>query len=156
MQKSIAEKIANNLTNEQIIYLFIANELWDMTEIFVEESIEDIEDTCGEFSDDNWFALDYVNNAFDNDHVNEVITAWKALHDEDGEYQDEYSTLEILDMLLGENSSVEYFQNIVIHVAKETGSYADCWNPRSDTDVEIIDILNAAGSQMIVNDFLTG
>lgn len=59
-------------------------------------------------------------------------------------------------MILGENSSVENFQNAVIHVAKDTGSYADCWNPRSDTDVEIIDILHAAGAQMIVNDFLIG
>lgn len=149
---STAAQIARKLDTNQIIYLFIANSLWERTDVFVDESIEDIEDTGGEFDGANWFALDYVDGAFNDEHVAEVITAWKHLHD-DGVYED-CSTLDVLDSLFGGFATIESFQNVVIHVAQETGSYADNWNPRTANDVEIAAILEAAGARDIVENYL--
>lgn len=149
---STAAQIARKLNTNQIIYLFIANSLWSGTDVFVDESIEDIEDTGGEFDGDNWFALDYIDGSFNNEHVAEVITAWKHLHD-DGVYED-CSTLDVLDSLFGGFATIESFQNVVIHVAQETGSYADSWNPRTANDVEIAAILEAAGARDIVENYL--
>lgn len=149
---STAAQIARKLNTNQIIYLFIANSLWERTDVFVEESIEDIEDTGGEFDGGNWFALDYIDGDFNDEHVAEVITAWKHLHD-DGVYED-CSTLDVLDSLFGGFATIESFQNVVIHVAQETGSYTDSWNPRTANDVEIAAILEAAGARDIVENYL--
>lgn len=153
MSKEKAHKIATKLTKEQIIYLHIANELWDGSDIFCDSIIDDVQDTDGEFGSDNWVALDYIKQEFDNDHVAKVIATWKTLHDEDGDIDPCYSSLDVMDMLMGDFAMLDNFYCVNYNVAGETGSYA--WNPRGEDEVEIIEILQAANSQKIVNEFLS-
>ena len=80
-----AKQIADTLTNEQIVYLHIASDIWGASEAMSNVYIEDIEATGGVFDDDNTLGLVYVDGEFDNAHVNEVISKWKNLHDNDGE-----------------------------------------------------------------------
>lgn len=149
------QHIADKLTHDQIVYLHIVNEIWGGSEALTDQYIEDVEDTGGEFGDDNWIALDYIDSDFDNDHVKEVINKWKNLHDNEGEYKEDYSSLDILDEVLYEGAFIDDFQNVKISISGETGSLD--WEIRNDDEeIEVIDILQHVDVFNIVNDFLIG
>lgn len=147
-----AREIAEKLTKEQIIYLHIANELFSGSDIFCDSIVDDVQDTEGEFGSDNWVALDYYEQEFDNDHVAEVIEEWKMLLDEDGFLDERYSSLDVLDMLLGDCTMLDSFYGVTYNVVGETGSYA--WKPRGEHEVEIIEILEEANADEIVAEFI--
>lgn len=150
--KTKAQRIAASLTEEQIIYLYIANDLWDGTDVFCDSVIEDVKETGGEFTSDNWVALDYCEQEFDNEHVANVINTWKSLHDDDGELRSEYNSLDVLDELMGEMSMLDNFYCVTFNVAGETGSSE--WPARSDDEVEILEILQHVNAHEIAQEFL--
>lgn len=150
--KKTAQQIAESLTKEQIVYLYIADSLWGGTDVFAEDVIEDVKDTGGEFGSNNWVSLDYCEGDFDNKHVVDVINTWRSLcYEYDTDYG--HSSLEVLDTLMGEGSALDNFTCVTFNVAGETGSYA--WTPRSDDSIEIIEILNEAHTEDIVREFLS-
>lgn len=57
-------QIVDKLTDEQIVYLNIVNEIWGGSEAMEFPYIEDIEATGGVFDDDNTLALDYIDIPF--------------------------------------------------------------------------------------------
>ena len=150
-----AQEIARKLTNEQIIYLYIAHDVWNMSDIFEMEDIQDIEDTEGTFTNENTLHMDYVDNEFDNEHVINTINAWKTFYDEEGFLIDDDTTaLDILDGILFPGAMHSDFQNVKITVSGDTGSYA--WETRSESAVDILDILEHANAEQIVKEFLAG
>ena len=149
-----AKQIANTLSNEQIVYLHIANDIWGSSVAMESPYIEDIEATGGVFDDDNTLGLVYVDGEFDNAHVNEVISKWKNLHDNDGEMIEDMSTLQVLDEVLSDTALIDDFQNVQVTVYKDTGSSEDMWKAQDKDSVEIIDILMQVDEVGIVDEFL--
>lgn len=149
-----AKQIAEKLTKEQIIYLHIANEIWGGSEAMSNVYIEDIEATGGVFDDDNTLGLTYVDGDFDNAHVNEVISKWKNLHDDNGEMIEDMSALQVLDEVLSDTALIDDFQNVQVTVYKDTGSSEDIWKAQDKDSVEVIDILMQVDEVDIVDEFL--
>ena len=57
---STPQRIAEQLTENELLYLYIAHEIWAMSEIWDEAEISDIEDTGGTFDPaKNTLVLDY-------------------------------------------------------------------------------------------------
>lgn len=149
-----AKQIANTLSNEQIVYLHIANEIWGASVAMESPYIEDIEATGGVFNDDNTLGLVYVDGEFDDDHVHDVVTKWKNLHDNDGEMIEHMSSLKILDAVLSDTALIDDFQNVQVTVYKDTGSSEDMWKAQDKDSVEVIDILMQVDEVGIVDEFL--
>lgn len=149
-----AKQIADTLTNEQIVYLHIASDIWGASEAMSNVYIEDIEATGGVFDDDNTLGLVYVDGEFDNAHVNEVISKWKNLHDNDGEMIEHMSALQVLNEVLSDTALIDDFQNVKVTVYKDTGSSEDMWKAQDKDSVEIIDILMEVDEVGIINEFL--
>lgn len=138
-----AQQIANQLTENELLYLYIANEIWAMSEIWEDSEISDIKDTGGSFNPTrgNSLILDYDNNGpFNQEHVQNVIDAWQEHVDS----EEDLPTTDIIDKLLFPGAMHTDFQNVVVHVTGLTGSDADIWKPRSDDEVSIESILEAA------------
>lgn len=145
-----AQQLANQLTENELLYLYIANEIWAMSEVWDDAEISDIEDTGGTFdSSKNELILDYEEvRPFDQEHVQNVIDAWK-------EYvaaEENLPTTGIIDKLLFPGAMHTDFQNVVVHVTGETGSYEDLWKPRGDDEVSVMAILEAGGVDRIAQE----
>lgn len=93
-----AQQLANQLTENELIYLYIANEIWTMSEIWDDSEISDIEDTGGTFDPSkNELILDYEEvRPFDQEHVQNVIDSWK----EYVEAEENLSTTKLIDKIL--------------------------------------------------------
>ena len=139
-----AQSIAQKLTENEILYLYIAEEVWEMGEIWADAEISDIEDTGGTFDTarGNTLVLDYEERApFDPEHVQHVIDVWE----EYVESEEDLRTIDLVDRLLFPGAIHSDFQNVIVHVTGETGSYEEIWQPRSDDEVSVSDILEAGG-----------
>lgn len=148
------KQIVDKLTDEQIVYLYIVNEIWGGSEAMEFSYIADIEETGGIFDDNNTLTLDYIDGEFDNNHVHDVISKWKDLHDEDGEMIEDMSSLQVLDEVLSDTALIEDFQNVVVTVMHDTGSSEDIWKARDKDSIEVIDIIMEANTVDIVDKFL--
>ena len=137
-------QIVSKLTDEQIVYLYIVDEIWGSSEAIEFPYIEDIEETGGVFDDDNTLTVDYVDGEFDDDHVHEVVSKWKNLHDEYGEMVEYMPPLKVLDEVLSDTALIEDFQNVVVTVMHDTGSSEDIWKVRDKDSVEVCSILMEA------------
>lgn len=137
-----AQQLANQLTENELLYLYIANEIWAMSEVWDDTEISDIEDTGGTFdSSKNELILDYEEvRPFDQEHVQNVIDAWK----EYVEAEENLSTTKLIDKILFPGAMHTDFQNVVVHVTGETGSHENLWAPRNEDEVSVESILEAA------------
>ena len=150
---SKAKTIALSLTNDQAVYLHIAQKLWEESDIFAEDIIADIEDTEGQYSVFNELSLDFSEQPFNDIQVEDTIDLWYQLVDHEGEYVDSnISSLDVLDHILGTDTSIESFYNVEVNVVGATGSYA--YPARSDKKVKIQDILNHLDLDTIIKNFL--
>ena len=137
-----AQTIAQKLNENELLYLYIAEKVWAMSALWDEAEISDIEETGGTFDTarGNELVLDYEERGpFEPEHVQHTIDVWK-------EYvvsEEDLSTPELVDRLLFPGALHSDFQNVVVHVIGETGSYEEIWQPRSDDEVSVSDILEA-------------
>lgn len=137
-----AQSIAQKLTENELLYLYIAEEVWEMGEIWADAEISDIEDTGGTFDTarGNALVLDYEERApFDPEHVQHVINAWKECIGS----EEDLRTTDLVDRLLFPGAMHSDFENVIVHVTGETGSYEEIWQPRRDDEVAVSDILEA-------------
>ena len=115
-----AQSIAQKLTENELLYLYIVEEVWAMSTLWDEAEISDIEDTGGTFdiARGNTLVLDYEEHApFDPEHVQHVIDVWK----EYVESEEHLRTTGRIDRLLFPGAMHSNFQNVVVHVTGETG-----------------------------------
>lgn len=144
-----AQQLANQLTENELLYLYIANEIWAMGEVWDDAEISDIEDTGGTFdSSKNELILDYEEvRPFDQEHVQNVINVWI-------EYiksEEHLPATKLIDKLLFPGAMHTDFQNVVVHVKGETGSDDELWKPRSDDEVSVAEILEASSVEPITS-----
>lgn len=146
---SIPQRIAEQLTEDELLYLYIAHEIWAMSDIWDEAEISDIEDTGGTFDPaKNTLVLDYEDELpFDQDHVDNVIRNWKT-YIESGET---LPATKLIDKIVYPGATLTDFQNVVVHVTGETGSVEEIWKPRSENNVSVESILEAADIQERLN-----
>ena len=131
------------LTENELLYLYIVEEVWAMSTLWDEAGISDIKDTGGTFDTarGNTLVLDYEEHApFDPEHVQHVID-WK----EYVESEEDLRTTDLVDKLLFPGAMYSDFENVVVHVTGETGSCEEIWQPRRDDEVAVSDILEAGG-----------
>lgn len=145
-----AQQIANQLTEDELLYLYIANEIWAMSEVWDNSEISDIEDTGGTFDPGkNTLILDYSNDGpFDKDHVEDTISRWKE-YVEGGE---DLPATRLIDDILFTGAMHTDFQNVVVHVTGETGSHESFWSPRSEDEISVESILEASDINRIVQE----
>lgn len=138
---STPQRIAEQLTENELLYLYIAHEIWALSEIWDEAEISDIEDTGGTFDPaKNTLVLDYEDvMPFDQDHVSNVISNWEN-YIESGET---LPATKLIDKIIYPGAIPTDFQNVAVHVTGETGSIEEMWKPRSEDNVSIESILEA-------------
>lgn len=136
------QEIANKLNHNEIAYLYIAQEIFLMSDIWEDQIIEDIEATGGKFSDDNFIYLDFdVNAQFDQDGVEEVVFHWKKMMDKLNNSDDIITATEMIDNILFNGASITDFHGVVFRTEKDTGSYD--YEVHGEGDVEVVDVLES-------------
>lgn len=137
-----AQEIANKLNHNEIAYLYAAQEIFLMSDIWEAQIVEDIEATGGKFSDDNYIYLDFdINAQFDQDGVEEVVSQWKKMMDELNNSDDIITATDMIDNILFNGANITDFHGVVFRTDKETGSYD--YEVHGEDDVEVIDVLEA-------------
>lgn len=137
-----AQEIANKLNHNEIAYLYAAQEIFLMSDIWEAQIIEDIEATGGKFSDDNFIYLDFDLNAhFDQDGVEEVVSHWRKMVEKMNDSDDLITATEMIDNILFNGASITDFHGVVFRTDKETGSYD--YEVHGEDDVEVLDVLEA-------------
>lgn len=137
-----AQEIANRLNHNEIAYLYSAQEIFLMSDIWEDQIIEDIEATGGKFSDDNFIYLDFDLNAhFDQDGVEEVVSHWRKMVEKMNDSDDLITATEMIDNILFNGASITDFHGVVFRTDKETGSYD--YEVHGEDDVEVLDVLEA-------------
>ena len=149
-----AAEIATQLTNDQIVYLYIAESIWSSTDAFAEDIIVDVEDSGGVFNPAfNSISLDFSGQRFNNLAVEDTVDLWHGLVDYGGEYlRGDMSNLEVLDHILFNGATIESFQNVEVNIIGSTGSYA--YPSRNEDKVSIQDILSYVDVENVVRNFL--
>lgn len=139
---STAQEIANKLSHNEIAYLYAAQEIFLMSDIWEAQIIEDIEATGGKFSDDNYIYLDFdVNAQFDQGGVEEVVLQWKKMMEKMNHSDDIITATDMIDNILFNGASITDFHGIVFRTEKDTGSYD--YEVHGEDDVEVIDVLKS-------------
>lgn len=137
-----AQEVANRLNRNEIAYLYAAQEIFLMSDIWEDQIIEDIEATGGKFSDDNFIYLDFDLNAhFDQDGVEEVVSHWRKMVEKMNDSDDLITATEMIDNILFNGASITDFHGVVFRTDKETGSYD--YEVHGEDDVEVLDVLEA-------------
>lgn len=137
-----AQEIANKLNHNEIAYLYIAQEIFLMSDIWEAQIIKDIESTGGKFSDDNYIYLDFdINAQFDQDGVEEVVFHWKKMMEKMNDSDELITATEMIDNILFNGANITDFHGVVLRTGEETGSYE--YKVHGDGDVEVVDVLEA-------------
>lgn len=148
-----AQEIANKLNHNEIAYLYAAQEIFLMSDIWEAQIIEDIEATGGKFSDCNYIYLDFdVNAQFDQGGVEEVVSQWKKMMDKLNNSDDIITATDMIDNILFNGASITDFHGIVFRTEEDTGSYE--YEVRGEDDVEVIDVLEAVDYVEITQNIL--
>lgn len=148
-----AQEIANKLNRNEIAYLYIAQEIFLMSDIWEAQIIEDIEATGGKFSDDNYIYLDFdVNTQFDQDGVEEVVLQWKKMMEKMNDSDDIITATEMIDNILFNGASITDFHGVVFRTEKDTGSYD--YEVHGEDDVEVMDVLESVNYVEITQNIL--
>lgn len=150
---TIAQEIANKLNHNEIAYLYAAQEIFLMSDIWEDQIVEDIEATGGKFSDDNYIYLDFdVNAQFDQNGVEEVVSQWKKMMEKMNDSDDIITATDMIDNILFNGASITDFHGVVFRTEKDTGSYD--YEVHGEDDVELMDILDECNAQDIAQEFL--
>lgn len=137
-----AQEITNKLNHNEIAYLYIAQEIFLMSDIWEDQIMEDIEATGGEFSDDNFIYLDFdINAQFDQDGVEEAVSHWKKMMEKMNYSDDLITATEMIDNILFNGASITDFHGVVFRTDKETGSCN--YEVHGEDDVEVVDVLES-------------
>ena len=139
MSNFTAADYARKLTGNQIAYLAIVDQIWSRSDVFVDEIIEDIEDTEGFYDvSAEELNLDFVMDTLNDDQVERVVENYRAIDEQDME---DMLTMDIVEAVLGKDSSFDHFGGVEVTTTGNTGSYA--YRMHNDDDVSVIDILEA-------------
>lgn len=150
---TIAQEIANKLSHNEIAYLYAAQEIFLMSDIWEDQIIEDIEATGGKFSDGNYIYLDFdINAQFDQDGVEEVVLQWKKMMDKLNNSDDIITATDMIDNIPFNGASITDFHGVVFRTEKDTGSYD--YEVHGEDDVEVIDVLEAVDYVEITQNIL--
>ena len=148
-----AQEIANKLNHNEIAYLYAAQEIFLMSDIWEAQIVEDIEATGGKFSDDNYIYLDFdVNTQFDQDGVEEVVLQWKKMMEKMNDSDDIITATEMIDNILFNGASITDFHGVVFRTEKDTGSYD--YEVHGEDDVEVMDVLESVNYVEITQNIL--
>ena len=148
-----AQEIANKLNHNEIAYLYAAQEIFLMSDIWEAQIIQDIEATGGKFSDDNYIYLDFdINAQFDQDGVEEVVLQWKKMMEIMNESDDIITATDMIDNILFSGASITDFHGVVFRTEKDTGSYD--YEVHGEDDVEVVDVLEAVDYVEITQNIL--
>ena len=148
-----AQEIANKLNHNEIAYLYAAQEIFLMSDIWEDQIVEDIEATGGKFSDDNYIYLDFdVNAQFDQDGVEEVVLQWKKMMEKLNDSDDIITATDMIDNILFNGASITDFHGVVFRTEKDTGSYD--YEVHGEDDVEVVDVLESVDYVEITQNIL--
>lgn len=148
-----AHDIATSLTNDQIVYLYAVENLWSSFDYFPQEELERIEESGVVIDSSNLLHLAYTEGGFDDDKVEKAINVWSQFIDEFGDYFDDASPRMMINAMLFQDARIGDFDHVEVCIGQDIGN-PDYPEFDYDNDVEIQEILDAAGAEEIVKQFL--